>query len=188
MAYKDILKTAESTSGTLKRVNSDVNAGTILNLWLTIIVLIASTLLVLWGGSKYLNWKIGGLWDKIKSPWTNRITKLKELENVQDIIEKTGQSSNITTDEAKELADRLYSCFSPWGDNETGIYNCLKSPILKNNTDWGNVVSQFGARVNQRLLNQNSMGLNEMLADKLTTEELATCRSILRGKGITPTF
>jgi len=182
--YNQFLHTAADTSKTVETVSRGFNAKNLISIWWGLIVLVLLTIVTIFIVKKFALNEAGNLWDLISSPWRNLIARIKAA----DEISATGQRTTIKdTEKAKEIADKIYSCFQPFGDDVELLYNILRNEI-SNNADWVAVCGQFGIRTCPKVLSsvgvKHTGDLEHVISHNLSKRERSKVHEILEGKGI----
>lgn len=182
--YNQFLHTAADTSKTVETVSRGFNAKNLVSIWWGMIVLVLLTIVTIFIVKKFALNEAGNLWDFISSPWRNLIARIKAA----DEISATGQKTTIKdSQKAKQIADKIYSCFQPFGDDEQLLYNILRNEIA-NNADWVAVKGQFGIRTCPKPTSfvgvKHTGDLEHVISHNLSPREHAIVRQILASKDI----
>lgn len=185
--YTNVLNNVDATSRTVGSASRNLNATNFISIWWGLVVLVFLTIVTLFLVKKFVKNEAGNLWDFVSKPYKDLIARLKAAKS----IEETGVSPTIkNTEDAKAVADSIYNCFQPFGDDEESLYNILKTRIA-NAADWDAVKGQFGVRDCPKpgtVIGVKHTGdLEHIIADNLSAKERTYVRNLLTSKGITTT-
>jgi len=139
-----------------------------------------TVLLIVWVLSKFGD-KIGDFLGGIVSP-------VKHLFDVHRAERLTGTVATLSNEQAQVLADRIYACFQPSGDDEGGVYSCLRT--LNTAADWEAVCNAFGERTCRKKIlgftsHNEKHDLPNMIQCNFTDSETEEVRQILANIGVT---
>lgn len=190
--YQDALKNVKDTSNTLEDVSRGFTAKNIAGIWWAGIVLVLLTIATLFIVKKYVKNEAGNLWDFLTKPYRDLAERIKAAREVQQITEATGEVPTLRgKEDAKAVADAIYNCFSPTGDDEESLYNIIEQRI-KNQADWEAVKGQFGVRDCPKLGTlfsyKHTGDMEHVIGHNLSTGERTTLRYILARKKIKTTI
>ena len=186
--YTNALRNIDATSRTVGTASRSINARNFVSIWFGLVVLVLLTIVTLFLVKKYLKNEAGNLWDFLSKPYKDLLTQWKAL----DTIERTGVKPTIENDsQAKDIAERIYSCFQATHDDETTLYRIVRNEI-SNTGDWEAVKGQFGVRICPKPLTmfgiQHTGDLEHVISDNLTEKERKYLRDILNSKQINTTI
>lgn len=185
--YNNVLDTAGKTAKTFGEMSKGINPKNVIALWGGGLLLVVFTIITIWLVKKALGNTAENFFDWLLRPYRTMTTRLKGVTNAT----ATGTRTKLSQKEALEVADKLYSCFSPTGDDEERVYAILQQDI-SSAADWELVKAQFGWRVSPKILSgfgfHHEGDLEQILSENLSRKEKDTVRSILKQKGITPNF
>ena len=186
MSYEDKLNNVSKTTKTTKDVLDVANTKAWLNFYLTLLIIICFTILLLFLTKKIMKKEVGSFWDFLVKPFRDLSARNKVSKKISE--NAPGEKPSLTQEEAKQVAEDIAGCIGPIKDDEDRIFNLLQSKI-QNAADWELVKGFFGQRRCLALLSGKHYGdIEHVLGHNFTNRECKKVREILNSKGIKTTI
>ena len=158
MAYKEKLGNVDATLNTTDKLMRIADPKRLLNTILTLLIVIALTLILIAVLKKVLGNSAESFWEFLSKPFKNLSERWKAADRVREEVMRTGRTVSITLDEAKEIADMLDGCVTSLGFglvvNDHDVRDILLSRV-KNAPNYRLVEGQFGTRTHKGLLGKS---------------------------------
>lgn len=185
--YNQVLDTAGKTAGTFGEMAKGINPKNVLALWGGGLMLVVFTIITIWLVKKALGNTAENFFDWLLRPYRTAIMQLKGVENAA----KTNTKPTINQDDAKDIANQIYTCFQPSGDDEERFFAIISNKIA-NAADWELVKNAFGSRICPKAASafgfHHDGELEHVISHNLSSREKSRAKGILNAKGITPNF